>query len=114
MTEEIVLTKDAYDRIRLKFPNRVPVFVFRHPNATGIDELPKKKFLVPFDLSVGQFIWVIRKHLMLPPEKAMFVFVGNTLPASSQSIRELYATYKSPDGALRLTYTSESVFGIDI
>jgi GABA(A) receptor-associated protein len=114
MSQEIILTKETYDRIRLKFPNRVPIFVFRHPNAVNIEDLPKKKFIVPLDVSVGQFIWVIRKHLMLPPEKAMFVFVGNTLPTSSQSIRELYNAYKSPDGALRLTYTSESVFGIDI
>lgn len=108
--EETRLTPEAYKRIRTHHPNRIPIFISRHPNA-NIAELPKKKFLVPHDATVGQFIWVVRNNLKLPPDKAMFVFVRNTLPPTSATLREIYAQYKSEDGALRMVYTSESVFG---
>jgi GABA(A) receptor-associated protein len=38
------------------------------------------RYLVPADLSVGQFVYVIRRRISLPPEKAIFIFVRNTLP----------------------------------
>ena len=41
------------------------------------------RYLVPRDLSVGQFIYVVRKRVKLPAEKAIFLFVGGThMPAA--------------------------------
>lgn len=99
------------DRIKAKYPGKIPVFVTRASSAKDIPDIPKHKFLAPSNLSLGQFIWVIRKQLTLPPEKALFIFINNTLPTSNSLLSELYANYKSPDGALRMTYTSENTFG---
>jgi GABA(A) receptor-associated protein len=98
-------------KLREKYPGKIPIFVTRSANAADMPDLPKHKFLAPSHLSVGQFLYIIRKHIHLPPEKALFVFVGNTLPTSSTLLSELYATHKSQDGALRMTYTSENTFG---
>jgi GABA(A) receptor-associated protein len=49
--------------------------------------------------------------MILPPEKAIFLFINNTLETSSALMSDLYARYKSADGALRIVYTSESTFG---
>jgi GABA(A) receptor-associated protein len=38
------------------------------------------RYLVPADLTVGQFVYVVRKRIKLSPEKAIFIFVKNTLP----------------------------------
>lgn len=38
------------------------------------------RYLVPADLTVGQFVYVIRKRIKLSPEKAIFIFVNNVLP----------------------------------
>lgn len=111
MEERLFLTYGEVDKIRAKYPGKVPIFVTRASSARDIPDLPKHKFLAPSHLSVGQFIWVIRKQMSLPPEKALFVFVDNTLPTSSSLLSELYANHKSPDGALRMTYTSENTFG---
>ena len=73
--------------------------------------LARQKFLVPKDLTLGMFSYVIRKHLTLPPEKALFLFIENYLPTTGSLMSELYAQHKSDDGALRIIYTSESVFG---
>jgi Autophagy protein Atg8 ubiquitin like len=35
---------------------------------------------VPADLTVGQFVYVIRKRIKVSPEKAIFMFVKNVLP----------------------------------
>ncbi len=35
---------------------------------------------MPADLTVGQFVYVIRKRIKLSPEKAIFIFVKNVLP----------------------------------
>lgn len=99
------------DRIREKYPGRIPVYVTKAQSARDIPDLPKHKFLVPSNLAIGQFIYIIRKQIQLPPEKALFIFVNNTLPTSTTLMSELYANYKSPDGALRVTYTSENTFG---
>ena len=38
------------------------------------------RYLVPADLTVGQFVYVIRKRIKLNAEKAIFIFVDNVLP----------------------------------
>lgn len=39
---------------------------------------------MPADLTVGQFVFVIRKRIKLDAEKAIFVFVDNILPPSGE------------------------------
>jgi len=111
MEERLFLTYGEADKIRAKYPGKIPIFVTRASSARDMPDLPKHKFLAPSHLSVGQFIWVIRRQMTLPPEKALFVFVNNTLPTSSTFLSELYTNHKSQDGALRMTYTSENTFG---
>jgi hypothetical protein len=41
---------------------------------------PRARYLVPSDLTVGQFVYVIRKRIKLSPEKAIFIFTSNVLP----------------------------------
>lgn len=106
-----MFTKEDLNRIQKKYPGRVPVFVFRLKDSTDIPEISKHKYLVPSDLTVGNFIYLIRKQLKLTPEKALYIFIGNTLPMSSSTMNEIYHTHKSPDGALRMYYTSENTFG---
>ena len=57
------------------------VVVEKAPNSQ-IQDIDKRKFLVPSDISVAQFMWIIRKRIQLPSEKAIFLFVGKVLPQS--------------------------------
>ena len=50
------------EKIRRKYPDRVPVIVEKSPKAR-IGDLDKKKYLVPSDLTVGQFYFLIRKRI---------------------------------------------------
>lgn len=42
------------------------------------------RYLVPADLTVGQFVYVVRKRIKLSAEKAIFIFVKNILPPTGE------------------------------
>lgn len=103
--------REEFERMNLKFPDRVPILV-RKSKYNYAPDIDKHKFLVPRDLTMGQFIFVIHKRLHLPSGSALFVFVGeNKIVPNSHSIYSVYNKYKSPDGFLRVIYTEENTFG---
>ena len=81
------------EKIRRKYPDRVPVIVEKSPKAR-IGDLDKKKYLVPSDLTVGQFYFLIRKRISLRPEDALFFFVNNVIPPTSATMGSLYQVTK--------------------
>ena len=98
-------------RIIQKFPGRVPVIVERGSNAKTVPLIDKQKFLVPGDLTLGQFVFVIRKRMELMSESALFCFVGGTLPTTGSLLRELFGRFRDPDGFLYMSYCGENTFG---
>jgi len=102
-------------RILQKYPERIPIIVEKleqkKSKQDDIPNLEKKKFLVPESITFGQFIYIIRTRIKLNPEKAIFIFISNTIPTNTQTIREIYNQYKSDDGFLYCKYSGESTFG---
>ena len=98
-------------RISQKFPGRVPVIVERGSGAKTVPLIDKQKFLVPGDLTLGQFVFVIRKRMELMSESALFCFVGGTLPTTGSLLRELFGRFRDPDGFLYMSYCGENTFG---
>ncbi|KAL5209430.1 hypothetical protein ABZP36_005053 [Zizania latifolia] len=70
----------------------------------------KRRYLFRADLTVGQFVYVVRKRIKLSPEKAIFVFVKNTLPPTASLMSAIYEESKDEDGFLYMTYSGESTF----
>ena len=99
-------------RIRTKYGDRVPVIVER-AEKSDIPALDKKKYLVPADLTVGQFVYVIRKRIKLSAEKAIFIFVNNVLPPTGTLMSAIYEEHKDEDGFLYITYSGETTFGFN-
>jgi GABA(A) receptor-associated protein len=98
-------------KIRNKYPDRYPCIVERNLNS-DITNIDKKKFLVPGDLSMGQFVYIIRKRIELSPEKAVFVLINDMIPSSSKLISEIYKDFKDDDGFLYIVYSGENSFGL--
>ncbi|KAL4603904.1 autophagy-related protein 8i-like [Castanea sativa] len=93
-----------------KYPNRVPLIVERY-SKSRLPAMEKKKFLVPRDMSVGQFIHILSDRLHLAPGKALFVFVKNTLPQTATLMDSVYESFKDEDGFLYMCYSTENTFG---
>ncbi|KAI0504451.1 hypothetical protein KFK09_015403 [Dendrobium nobile] len=93
-----------------KYPERVPVIAERFARS-DLPGMEKRKYLVPRDMSIGQFIHILSCRLHLAPGKALFVFVNNTLPQTSSLVESIYESYKDEDGFLYMYYSSEKTFG---
>lgn len=102
--------KSESSRIKSKYPNRIPIICEKNINC-DVPNIDKNKYLVPVDLTVGQFLYVIRKRIKLNPEKALFLFINNTIPATSQLLSQIYKDYQNEDGFLYIIYSSENTFG---
>ncbi|XP_050546795.1 gamma-aminobutyric acid receptor-associated protein [Daktulosphaira vitifoliae] len=102
--------KSEGEKIRKKYPDRVPVIVEKAPKSR-VGELDKKKYLVPSDLTVGQFYFLIRKRVHLRPEDALFFFVNNVIPPTSATMGSLYNDHREEDFFLYIAYSDENVYG---
>ena len=98
-------------RIMKKYPDRVPIIVERDNNEKEIERINKNKYLAPASLTVGQFVYVIRKRLVLPPEKAIFLFINNVLPPTASLLGTIYDEHKDSDHFLYIKYSGENTFG---
>lgn len=97
-------------RIITKYHDRIPIIVERCSNC-DLPHIEKQKFLVSKDLTLGQFIYIVRKRIDLSSEKALFIMINNILAPNNNTLSELYDTHKDKDNFLYITYTSENTFG---
>ena len=98
------------DQVLLKYPDRVPVLVEKSKKS-DVPDIDRHKYLVPTDLTLGQFVYIIRKRINLDSQKAIFVFVNNIIPPVSSLMGTIYQEHKDDDLYLRVTYSGENTFG---
>ncbi len=103
--------KQVSENIRRKYPDRVPVICEKAPGSTQIVTLTKIKYLVPGDLTLGEFIYALRNNIEILPADSIFIFIDNQLPPASKLFSELYDRKKDEDGFLYFTYSGENTFG---
>ena len=102
-----------------KYDDRVPVIVERAQNEKKLEDLDKKKYLVPGDVTVAQFTYIIRKRMKMDATVAMYVFVemvedgkrSFVLPPTSSTMSSIYHDFKDKDDFLYLTYNGENFSG---
>ena len=102
--------KNESNHIMNRYKSRIPIIVEKYEGCE-LPEIDKLKYLVPKDMTMPQFIFVIRKRIKLDPSQTLFVMVNNTLVGSSKLISEIYDELKDKDGFLYVTYTNENTFG---
>ncbi|CAF9914965.1 MAG: ubiquitin-like protein atg8 [Gomphillus americanus] len=102
--------KAEAERIRAKYAERIPV-ICEKLEISDIANIDKKKYLVPADLTVGQFVWVIKKRIKIAPETAVFIFIDDVMPPSAALMSSIYDEHKDEDGFLYITYSGENTFG---
>ena len=99
-TEAILMLK--------KYPDRVPIII-----QTG-DELPildKSKYLVPRSLSIGEFLYVLRKRMKLDAQLGVYMFFNSNLLPTSALIGDIYLANRDTDLFLYGFLYGENTFG---
>jgi len=100
-------------KIRVLYPDRLPVIVERGANSS-VPDISKKKFLAPADMAVSKFFTEVKKQLQMVGDSslAIFLFVDKTvLPPSALLMSQIYEKHKDEDGFLYITYSGENTFG---
>ena len=103
----IAISKQSLERSSL------PVVCSEH-KSSGVT-LSKNKFLVSPGMTIGQFLYYVRKSVSSPctPAHALFLFVGSehTIPRVSDAMRDVHEKHKDSDGILYITVCGENTFG---
>lgn len=96
-------------RILRKYPNRIPIMVERADrNSPHID---KHKYIVPCDISFGEFAAIIRPRIKLSPSEAIFYSINSSMPVYGNLLSNIYQSDRHNDGFLYVEYRVESTFG---
>ncbi len=103
---------DESTRIRQKYPDRIPIICEKNNKCRNTPDIDKKKYLVPCDLTMGQFLNVIRQRIKVKDSSlALFLLVNGKIYSTSELITYVYENEKDNDGFLYIVYTSENTFG---
>uniref|UniRef100_A0A6C0LGJ5 Autophagy-related protein n=1 Tax=viral metagenome TaxID=1070528 RepID=A0A6C0LGJ5_9ZZZZ len=93
--------------IILKYPQRVPIIV----DCNKEINLDKNKYIVPNDLTVGQFMYILKKRIKINHEQSIFLLCNNQLIINTELINNLYNKQKDYDGFLYIIISLENTFG---
>lgn len=97
-------------RILDRYPDRIPIIV-EVSKKSKIPTLEKRKYLVPNEMTIGQFIFVLRKHTKLSAEQGLYLFINNIIPHTAALLSTVYDDQKDKDGFLYCVINTESVYG---
>ncbi|KAL4639898.1 microtubule-associated proteins 1A/1B light chain 3C-like [Arapaima gigas] len=139
--KSFVTRKQEVAGIRSKFPTKVPVraalqaasgerpsaprsphaallfqvIIERYPKEKFLPPLDKTKFLVPQELSMSQFVTIIRNRMSLLPSQAFYLLIDNHgLTNMSLTMAQVYKEHRDDDGFLYMTYASQEMFGTSV
>jgi len=108
--DESKYAAETANRIITKYRNRIPVLIWSIGDNIKIR---KRKFIVPKDLTLGQFLYVLRKQMdKIDAIDGVFIFVHatNTMIPVSETMAKIYEQH-NVDGFLRLSVVKENTFG---
>ena len=94
-------------KIILKYPQRVPIIV----DCKKELKLDKNKYIVPIDLTLGQFMYILKKRININHEQSIFLLCNNQLVINTELINNLFNRQKDYDGFLYIIISLENTFG---
>ena len=105
--KEKELIRKEVELIKEKYPKYIPVIV--RPKDKSI-QLLRHKFLVNGEITVGQFMCIIRKKIRnIKSSEALFLIVNNSLPPSVHLLSNIQVDKET--NMLFFTLCNENTFG---
>jgi GABA(A) receptor-associated protein len=97
------ISDEEAGKLREKYPNRIPVVV----NTTGDLVINRSKYLVPDDLTLGEFIIVLRKRINIKACEAIYMFINGKIYPSNMHLK----TICGENNFISISVAKESTFG---
>jgi len=81
------ISRETALQLMEKYPDRVPIKVFTKDHM----DLQRTKFLVPLELTLGNFLGIIRKYLRCVENyEALYIFIGGKLYPNTFTISKIW------------------------
>jgi hypothetical protein len=135
-TNKSEFTRKKVELLLKKYPDRLPVII----SSSSIKiKNTHKRFVVPYDMTISQFMILLRQKIALGETEAIFIFIKgpnnesdspaaikseseqeteikytsgkDILVSPTSSISSLYKEYKDNNLVLNLYFEKENVFG---
>lgn len=108
--KELTYIRSEVEILKKKYPSSIPIVIISKDNL----KLNKCKYLVNGEITLGQFLFTLRKRITsgFSESDGLFLFANETIPPSSENIMQIYNNHKdSKTGMLYLTLCKENTFG---
>lgn len=103
--------KAESERINEKYPDKIPLILERS-DACHLPKIEKTKYLMQKDVTVGQFMYIIRKQIKISENESIFFLINNSIvPCTGETIGDMYDKHKDMDGFLYMIYSAQQTFG---
>ena len=104
--------KIQFRKISEGHPDKVPVILERAKNCS-INKTIKTKYILSREVTMTEFIKIIREKLELSPERALLFLVNGKYSLTlDEDLGQVYDKFKDKsDGFLYMTYSEEIVYG---
>ena len=112
--------KNKIETLLKKYPDRVPIIITSRSinlKDNNTNNTNNTNFIVPSNITIAEFIIILRKRIKIYKEESIFMFVIDNITKkdimvqSSITIDTLYSQYKDENLILNLYVEKESVFG---
>jgi hypothetical protein len=107
-SEKRIIKKEV-ELIKEKYPKYIPILIKSKNNKIILNQ---HKYLVNENVTISQFMIIIKKKISLKSYEAIYLFINNTIPNGSCSLNSLYKSHKDPEtDMLIITVCKENTFG---
>ncbi len=99
-------------RLKEKFPDKIPI-ILEKADTSQLPSVDKQKYLMQREITIGQFLYIIRQKINIDHSESIFLLVNNvTIPPTGAPIGAIYDKFGDNDGFLYITYSSQQTFGL--
>ncbi|KAG8190727.1 hypothetical protein JTE90_024861 [Oedothorax gibbosus] len=91
------------------YPSSVPV-ILEKASSNGTPTAQKEKYLVPRNITVADFVLMVRKNMFLHNDASLLLVAGKEILHSSFKMGEVFDECKDEDGFLYLAYNAYKSF----
>lgn len=106
--DEKLIIKKEVELIKAKYPHHIPILI-----RSNKIHFTQYKYLVNEEVTISEFMMILKKKIKLNSYEAIYLFINNTIPKGSTSLNNLYKSYKDLEiDMLIITVCKENTFGV--